>query len=61
MDYVEPQCAVVAGGVSKGGVPGGGDLETWRDVDSINNFGSPVVCWWGLFVSVAVADGGDEA
>ena len=61
MDYVEPQCAVVAGGVSKGGVTCGSDLEPWRDIDSVNNFGSTVVCGWGFFMSVAIADGGDEA
>ena len=51
---------MVTRGVRKGRVAGGGDFETWRDVDSIYYFGSLVVCWRGLFVSVVVADGGDE-
>ena len=61
MSYVDPQCAVISGGVSKGGLSCGSDLKFWRDIDSVNNFGSMVVFGWGFFMLVAIADGGDEA
>ena len=52
---------MVAWGVGKGRVSCCSDLESWGDIDPIDNFITSMVGWWRFLLAVAGTDGRDEA